>query len=555
MNTTKRKEGDTSLGRSKRKAGTRALLLTAALLALLLVLNLVISLLPRHMTHFDTTEDGRYTLSETTRQFLSGLQTDVTVYVVCKDGYLERMPALMPPAEAERIGKDWTEEMFAHYDEISLAMLPWLLDLYAAYDRVSVEVVDPVKDAALFEDKFNPASLSDNSIVVMSEERFAVTDFASLTYYTLSGYGPMPSEYYMEMMQLYYQYYYYGYEIDLDTYIVPPSFGLEYVLTQLIDFVTADAVPATYVLQDSRPLGQNLASVAGQLMNGISGVSTLAIAESSPAVKYWNAERDGDIPATAAPLLIYAPEKDLSDATTDKILTFIENGGSVLLVTAPENADMPNLMRVAAAFGLSATSDVLLEGNANSFVESANNIKPTPNASNSMFAEIVSRGLSELPAPVFPNAHPIVSAETGVEGVTSTVAFAASNAAYVEGADGTVQDAPAATVGISATNSQSGASLVWFSSAEAFGDGVLALDENGLSLTYLIYAVRSQSEDFASPMRVIPTPDMTETATEINRVSLYMVAGVMIVVIPVLLIAAGVFVCVGRRYKKESDPE
>ena len=89
MNTSPDLEKASSYRRATRKAGTRALVTMAILLAVLIVLNLAVSLIPSRMTRFDTTDDGRYTLSATTEQFLSNLQEDVTVYVVCKDGYLE----------------------------------------------------------------------------------------------------------------------------------------------------------------------------------------------------------------------------------------------------------------------------------------------------------------------------------------------------------------------------------------------------------------------------------------------------------------------------------
>ncbi len=62
------------------RSGAYASVLAAALLAVLVLLNLVVGALPRQYTEFDISAGRMFTLTETTKTLLAGLDRDVTAY-------------------------------------------------------------------------------------------------------------------------------------------------------------------------------------------------------------------------------------------------------------------------------------------------------------------------------------------------------------------------------------------------------------------------------------------------------------------------------------------
>ena len=98
--------------RSLRRGGYLAAV-TAAVAALVVLIN-VVGQLPSHWTELDLTDNGLYEISDTSRDFLAGLDQDVEIVVLAEEGNTD-----------ERILK--------------------FLDRYAALsDHLSLTFVDPV---------------------------------------------------------------------------------------------------------------------------------------------------------------------------------------------------------------------------------------------------------------------------------------------------------------------------------------------------------------------------------------------------------------------------
>ncbi len=484
------------------RAGTRALISIAVLLALLITVNVLVSLLPATMTVFDATENGLYSTSATTEKFLSSLKEDVTVYVVCSDNRPEDTPGL-------------------------------LLERYAALSgRVKIKFADPERDAERLADYADITSLTEYSMVVVSDRRSTVVDYDSCRYYQIDGLGEVPASQYTQMVSsadftYYYYYYYQNYGIDLTA--AEPYYGLEAQLTQAIEYVTAESVPHMYLLKGSAEPGTYLSDF---------------IATVQPEIESLDLDSADVVPADAAPLMICAPETDLSSATADKILAYLEKGGKLLLITSPENAAMPNLMRVTESFGVSASTGVLYEGNANNYKNAPTELLPSVNSQHSITYSLINYGYG---APFLPNAHGIeISAELP-ENVSVTELLTTSASAYTVANDGTETTVGSMAVGIAATDETSGATLFWMSSADALSDAVVA--ENDQDVTALYYAAMAmlwQSESYSSTLTAIEPVDMSEPTLEITDAVLIGTAAMMIVIIPAVLFVSGIVVRVKR---------
>ena len=71
-------------------------LMTAVVLAIVVVINLVVGQIPVKYTQFDLTDNQLYTITDQTKTFVKGLDSDVDVYLVAQSGQ-----------EDEQIRKCW----------------------------------------------------------------------------------------------------------------------------------------------------------------------------------------------------------------------------------------------------------------------------------------------------------------------------------------------------------------------------------------------------------------------------------------------------------------
>jgi ABC-2 type transport system permease protein len=128
----------------KFKYGGHAALLTAIVIVLLIVLNLLVEQVP---VKIDLTENRMFTLSEQTLQILDRLEQDVIIYGVAEPGKENRM----------------VDEVVKRYSRRS--------------PRVSVEYLDPYRQP-VFIKQFDPEGkgINEGSYIVVSGEKFRVID-------------------------------------------------------------------------------------------------------------------------------------------------------------------------------------------------------------------------------------------------------------------------------------------------------------------------------------------------------------------------------------------
>ncbi len=125
-------------------------------------------------------------------------------------------------------------------------------------------------------------------------------------------------------------------------------------VTSAIDYVTDDNVPVLYVLNGN-----------GEGSLGDSFVT--AIEKNNIEIKNLNLLSE-DIPEDAAALLINAPENDYSEEQKEKILTYLENGGSAMITTNYSIYDMPNLDAILSNYGVNRKEGVLFEGDSGHYM-------------------------------------------------------------------------------------------------------------------------------------------------------------------------------------------
>lgn len=441
------------------KMGAYSAFLTLVVIAFVIVVNLMVGELPATVTKFDTSSLKLYTLTNSTVQIVEGLAEDVTMYYIVQNG-----------TEDVNI-----EEMLNRYSSYS--------------NRIKVRKIDPTSNPG-FSAKYTDDQLSNNSVIVESAKRSSVVTYEEI--YTVQ---------YTE--EDYYNYYMTGVLPSGTTY-----FNGEGALTTAIDYVTAEDLPVLYIVT-----GHGEGNVSETVLADAKAENILTEELALLTVT--------EIPEDAGAVIINTPTSDLSETERDVLLTYLDLGGKLILITDYESfsdAKMPNLAAVAKAWGLQAQSGLLMEGSASNFMQYPFYLLPIVNESSDIAMNLNSTNITTI----LPFAHGITKiADTDkfVEGVLTTSAdafvIADLEARINEFADSETpekayekQDGDAAGtfyVAASAEDTTTGGKLLWVSSpffitdefysynGELFMSALTMLCEKSSSISILGKAMQIQS--------------------------------------------------------------
>lgn len=139
------------------KNGAMASVLTAAVLAAVILVNLLVGKLPKKFTQFDLSQNGVYSIGEDTKQLLAGVEQDVTFYYLAQTGQEQKnLTAFLDRYAGESKHVRWEQK--------DPALYPTFAAQYGA------------KDAA------------EGSIIAVCGERSKVIDAGDLYQYDYSNY-------------------------------------------------------------------------------------------------------------------------------------------------------------------------------------------------------------------------------------------------------------------------------------------------------------------------------------------------------------------------------
>lgn len=512
-----------SLFRMKRSAkiGTYTFVMGVVVMAVLIIANLLIGALPAKVTEFDLSNRGLTEISDATAKFVGGIKEDVTIYWLCESSVVE--------------------------DE----QLRLFLTRYAEEnDHITLEIVDPVSNPT-FTSKYTSSTLSDYSLIIESDRRYQVIDYADITYYTsefvneylYSGKEVKLTE---DELKSYYTNFYSYYGIDITSYGIGYYDQREALVTGAIDYVTRETIPHAYILSDTLP------DTLAELLDSMT--------EAPETVDLQNATA---VPADAGCLILVAPTEDISTHAATLIKDYLRAGGTLMLATSPENVEnCPNIMSLGEVFGLSAQSGVIAEGDTAGIVgTSVYNLKPT--VSTEHYITYYASQIKSNYSLQMPHSHGIVAAETLPAGVTVTPLFTTSDKATREsltdgspiGTAGTQTIAVAATLSLTTKEGTTDtAEMVWFGSSAAFGDE-LAASTDKVNYNYFAAAIGYLTEVFSSPFEAISAVSLSgEYLTGVVNAegtgyawTVYLVGAVTTIVIPVGLLTTGIVIWVRRK--------
>lgn len=177
------------------RGGSYSTVLTAIVIIIILVINVIVSVLPANYTKIDASETKLFTLSKQTTNLLKNVDDDITIYFVAQSGKED----------------DSIEE---------------LLDKYKAASSGKIKIVkkDPAVDPG-FSAKYTEDTLEDNSLVLETSKRSRVVQYSDI-YVTTYEQSSSSSTGYVQSV----------------------SFNGEDALTSAIDFVVTDSLPKMYIV-------------------------------------------------------------------------------------------------------------------------------------------------------------------------------------------------------------------------------------------------------------------------------------------------------------------
>lgn len=286
------------------RVGGYSIVATVLVAAIVVVVNVLVNALPTKYTQFDTTSSQLYTFSDQTESIVNGLDEEVTIYWIVRSGY-----------------EDTTlEKLLDKYDDFS--------------DRIKVVKKDPDVSPTFVRQYFD-SSVTDNSMVVESGERYRVVDYSDVYEYDYTNY-------------------YYTGSADV-------SFAGESVITSAIDYAVSVDLPKMYTL-------------SGHGESTLSSDMKTQLEKNNIELEELSLMTVDDVPEDADCILIYGPQSDIGETEKDLLLTWLQNGGKLILLTTPlqSGENLPNLEAVMEYYGVTAAEGIVVEQNRNNYISGIN---------------------------------------------------------------------------------------------------------------------------------------------------------------------------------------
>ena len=280
-----------------KKHGSYRAGMSAIACAAVILVNLIAANLPSQYLKYDVSEQKLFTTGEQTAEILEALDEDVTLYLIAQQG-----------------SEDTT-----------------LLELLERYEGLSEHITVETRDPVLypnFVSQYTDENLSENSVLVVGQERSRAVDFYDI----------------------------YGYSVDYSTYSNSlDSFDGEGQITSAIDYVTAEEIPVLYTLE-----GHDEASLSASL--------TASIEKENIEIRSLSLLTSEAVPEDARILLIYGPLSDISAEEKEKITAYLDRGGQVIYLLGYTDQETPNLDALLAEYGISLTDGLVMEGSSDHYL-------------------------------------------------------------------------------------------------------------------------------------------------------------------------------------------
>jgi ABC-type uncharacterized transport system involved in gliding motility auxiliary subunit len=263
---------------------------TLVLVVVLAILIIANLLVEKIPLKLDLSENQLFTLSQDTYKVLDGLKQPVTIYLLCS------------------AGKENTE----------------ITDILKKYcdrtEKVSLKYIDPNKNPGFVGQYIKDlTNISDGSLIITSGKKYKYFSYNDLFQYDNSN----------------------PYQQQVT------SLALEQRVTGALMYVNSASNPILYTLQGHKeyPLPE---AVTKQLELQNYTLKELTLFTNS-------------MPSDAGLLMVISPKQDLTTPETDKIRQYLAGNGRAIFLLDPGNSDMPNFQSLLASYGVSLQNVQVIE--------------------------------------------------------------------------------------------------------------------------------------------------------------------------------------------------
>ena len=472
----------------KNQAGIYSVIFVLLVIALIVAVNLLFKLVPSSITKIDTSNDDLFVLSDQTKQIVENLEQDVDVYWICQYG-----------------GEDYYVEN--------------LLDQYRGRSpHLNIERLDPVVYPN-FIAQYTDATVSDNSLLVVSGDKSRYISYSSIFYY-----GNFDASI--------------GERTEGGT---DEKFDGEGCLTSAIAFVTSlTDIPVVYAVT-----GHGEASLPDTYVS--------AMEKDNVELRSLSLLTVSAIPEDCGCLLILSPQSDISAAEKDILLDYLIAGGRLFLISDYTETEMPNLDAVMEYYGVYAVEGIVLENDSGHYLYGTPYYLLPTVSTHTITDPLIDGGYAAVMTLAFgietsAYARSTVSVHPLFRTTYSSISkVAGSKMTTLEKEEGDI-DGPF-SVGVAITdlvagNARADVRIVWLSSSAIVNDDINLQSSNANQETFLNAISWMCNNEASVSIRVKSTsvPHMTVSSADSMKLSILLIG-----VIPLAIAAFGVVTVIRRK--------
>ena len=472
------------------RVGGYSVVATLILIVIVVLVNVAVNALPKRFTEVDTSGLNLFTLSDESKDLVESLDQDITIYWLTTD-------------PDESIGN--------------------LLDRYEGLSsHIKIVQIDPEENPT-FINKYDMSYYSNNSLIVDSGERFRYVRYTDI-YVTTHDYSNV--EYYNA----------YG------EYPSSTSFDGEGSVTSAINYVVFANLPKVYYLTGHGESELNDDYESGLKRENVELLELSLISE-------------GSVPEDCDVLMILNPTGDLTDADREAVQAYLDQGGRLMLVTSPETMDGQrlNIQGIMAGYHVIEQPGFVVEGDSK-YYQSGYPYYLLPSLRSHVITQPLRDGGYRVIMPISSGTKSDAEEQWNV-GETITSLLRTSQSAYakllnyetLEKEEGDIEGP--FDVGVLVEQTLAGgktAMIVWFTSALILDDKASALVAGGnedLFINAMSYMTENESGIS------IHAKSLAEDYLQINNSTATFWEIVIIGAIPLLILAAGIYIFIRRRTK------
>ena len=376
-------------------------------------------------------------------------------------------------------------------------------------DHITVEYVDPTVNPR-FHTQYTDSTISINSLIVVSDKRNRVIDYSDI----------------------------YESSFDYSTYTsTTTGYDGEGQITSALDYVLSDDLPKVYLTE-------------GHGEYSLSSSFTDALTKENVEYETINLMDYDTVPEDTACLIINGPQSDLSADDADKVTSYLESGGKVILITGYTGSEMPNRDDLLKYMGMSIADGLVVEQDQNYYYRSPYYLLPD------VSADTYTSGIYGNYYIFAPYSQGILIADEEAEGMTYTTFLSTSESAYskvditnmenFEKSEGDI-DGPFG-VGVEAVKAleEGEATMVVYSCDQLFTDdaNVMVSGANQMMFVNTVGGFVDHEVSVSIPVKSYQVSYLT-----VNQSDAVLIGLVTTIVLPVGCLAAG-FVIWFRRRKR-----